>query len=83
MTWSVTTRLRRRIVTTEHVGVTLRASAHEIVAPRSAVTPRHVHSRQDEAFYALDGEVNSYLEDDVTRATAGSFVWCSRTAPHA
>src|SRR5262245_15048635 len=111
MTWSASTRPRRRPMTTEQAGAPFRATArdsatvwhfgmrltflatteatagrcwaHEIVAPRGAATPRHVHSLEDEAFYVLDGEVSFFVEDDVIRATAGSFVWCPRTVPHA
>jgi quercetin dioxygenase-like cupin family protein len=55
----------------------------ELDAPRDAATPRHVHSREDEAFYVLDGVVSLYLGDDVLRASAGTFAWGPRSLPHA
>ena len=35
----------------------------------------HRHSREDEAFYILDGQVSVYVGDDVVRAGAGDFLW--------
>lgn len=36
--------------------------------------PPHVHSREEEGFYVLDGEVTLYINDQRTVATAGMFV---------
>jgi uncharacterized RmlC-like cupin family protein len=46
-------------------------------------TPVHRHSREDEAFYLLDGEVSVYFGDQVVRAGAGDFLWAPREVPHA
>jgi uncharacterized RmlC-like cupin family protein len=46
-------------------------------------TPVHRHSREDEAFYVLDGEVSVYVGDDVVRAGVGDFLWAPRDVPHA
>jgi mannose-6-phosphate isomerase-like protein (cupin superfamily) len=36
--------------------------------------PPHVHSREEEGFYVVEGELTVYVGDREVRATAGSFV---------
>ena len=57
--------------------------AKELLAERGMATPVHRHSREDEAFYILDGQVSVYVGDDVVRAGAGDFLWAPRDVPHA
>ena len=57
--------------------------AKELLAPRGMATPVHRHSREDEAFYLLDGEVSVYVGDQVVRAGTGDFLWAPREVPHA
>jgi len=57
--------------------------AKELLAERGMATPVHRHSREDEAFYVLDGEVSVYVGDDVVRAGVGDFLWAPRDVPHA
>jgi quercetin dioxygenase-like cupin family protein len=57
--------------------------AKELLAARGMATPVHRHSREDEAFYVLDGEVSVYVGDDVVRAGTGDFVWAPRGVAHA
>lgn len=45
--------------------------------------PAHVHSREDEAFYALEGEITFQLGDRHVVAGAGAFVQGPRGLPHA
>lgn len=45
--------------------------------------PLHVHSREDEAFYVLDGEVRFRQGEDEFVAGAGTWVWGPRGVPHA
>ena len=47
--------------------------AKELLAERGMATPMHRHSREDEAFYVLDGEVSVYVGEEVVRARAGRF----------
>ena len=54
----------------------------EIRAVRGAEPPLHLHHREDEAFYLLDGEMTFYIGDAVLEATAGSFVYAPRGVPH-
>jgi len=44
--------------------------------------PLHVHHREDEAFWVLDGEVSMRCGDRTFRAAAGSFVFLPRDVPH-
>ena len=50
--------------------------------PRGAEPPPHVHSREDEAFFLLDGSLTVRVGDRVFAATPGSFVFCPRGVPH-
>ena len=44
--------------------------------------PLHRHPREDEILYVLEGELRIRLEDDVSAAPAGSFVFLPRGLPH-
>jgi mannose-6-phosphate isomerase-like protein (cupin superfamily) len=44
--------------------------------------PLHVHEREDECFYVLDGELSIRCGTDTFDATAGSFVFLPRGRPH-
>ncbi|HEX7300895.1 MAG TPA: cupin domain-containing protein [Solirubrobacteraceae bacterium] len=57
-------------------------SAIEIVQRRGGEPPRHVHHREDEAFYVLEGEMTFHVGDEVLPAPAGSFVFLPRDVPH-
>jgi quercetin dioxygenase-like cupin family protein len=56
--------------------------AIEVASPRGAVPPLHVHEREDEAFYVLDGEYRVFIGDDVIKASPGAWVWGPRAVPH-
>jgi len=44
--------------------------------------PLHVHHRDDESFYVLEGELTMKCGDRTFRATAGPFVFLPRDIPH-
>jgi mannose-6-phosphate isomerase-like protein (cupin superfamily) len=44
--------------------------------------PLHVHEREDECFYVLDGELSIRCGSDTFDAPAGSFVFLPRGRPH-
>jgi quercetin dioxygenase-like cupin family protein len=48
----------------------------------SADSPMHLHTREDESFYVLEGAVTFYIGGEVVHATAGSFVFLPRGVPH-
>jgi mannose-6-phosphate isomerase-like protein (cupin superfamily) len=44
--------------------------------------PMHVHHREDESFYVLEGTVRMQCGDRTFEATAGAFVFLPRGVPH-
>ena len=42
----------------------------EVTEPPNAEAPLHVHHREDEGFYVLDGDVTIHVGDDVVEAGA-------------
>ena len=56
--------------------------AVEVAGPRGAVPPLHVHQREDEAFYVVEGEYSMLVGDDVITASPGTWVWGPRGVPH-
>ena len=54
----------------------------EIVAPARDMPPLHVHRRDDETFYVLDGELTLYVGDDVLTAGPGTCVHAPRNVAH-
>jgi len=54
----------------------------EIQSPAGSGTPMHVHHREDENFYVLEGEFTVHVGGHVHRAAAGSFVFAPREIPH-
>jgi len=54
----------------------------EVTEPPGAQTPLHVHHREDEGFWILDGEVTFHVGDVTIEARAGDFAWGPRDVPH-
>lgn len=44
--------------------------------------PAHVHEREDELFYVLDGEVDGYIEAETFRLQPGGCLLLPRMKPH-
>ncbi len=44
--------------------------------------PLHAHSREDEILYLLDGRLRVRLEEQISEATAGAFVFIPKGLPH-
>src|SRR3954465_11118302 len=55
----------------------------EAMVPPGGGPPPHVHSREEEGFYVLEGEVTFRAGDDRLVATAGMFVNMPVGTPHA
>jgi quercetin dioxygenase-like cupin family protein len=51
--------------------------------PTTGGAPRHVHHREDECFYVLDGTISVEIGDERSEAGRGSFVFLPRDVPHA
>ncbi len=52
------------------------------LAPKGAGSPLHIHHREDEWFYILEGELRFWVGGQHIRAGAGSFVYGPRGIPH-
>ena len=67
-------------VTSEETGGAY-SLAVETTPPHGGI-PLHVHSREDEAMYILEGEYEIQCGDQFFRATAGAFVFLPRSVPN-
>ncbi|MCC7447358.1 MAG: cupin domain-containing protein [Anaerolineae bacterium] len=56
--------------------------ALEGLADRHMAVPLHAHTREDEIWYVLEGEIDFYVGDKVQRGGPGSFVYILRHVPH-
>lgn len=54
----------------------------EALAFQSTEPPLHIHHREDEAWYILDGKMTFYVADEVMEATTGCFAFAPRGIPH-
>lgn len=60
-----------------------RAAVFEVLAPKGAGPPLHVHRREDEWFYILEGGLTFWVGGRVIEASPGSFIYGPRDIPHA
>ena len=49
---------------------------------QSAAPPPHVHTREDECFFVIEGAITCYVGGEVVHVPAGSFVVLPRGVPH-
>jgi quercetin dioxygenase-like cupin family protein len=54
-----------------------------VTQPAGTATPLHVHTREAEAFYVLDGNLTYRAAEQTYRLAAGSFIYLPRGVPHA
>jgi quercetin dioxygenase-like cupin family protein len=59
-----------------------RLTVFEILFPPNSGPPLHVHEREDEAFYVLEGGLSVRMGDEEFEAPAGSFAFQPRGIPH-
>jgi quercetin dioxygenase-like cupin family protein len=59
-----------------------RVAVFEILAPRGHGSPLHVHRREDEWFYIMEGALTFWVGGERIEAPAGSFVYGPRDIPH-
>jgi quercetin dioxygenase-like cupin family protein len=59
-----------------------RVSVIEHLSPQGSGSPLHVHSREDEWFYVIEGALTFWVGGQVIEAPAGSFVYGPRGVPH-
>lgn len=59
-----------------------RFSVTEALAFHTTEPPLHIHHREDEAWYILEGHMTFHVADLVLEAPAGAFVFGPRGVPH-
>lgn len=59
-----------------------RIAITESLASRGFEPPPHIHHREDEAFYLIEGEVEFHCADQTFFAQKGDFVFLPRGLPH-
>ncbi len=59
-----------------------RFSLIEALAFRATEPPLHVHHKEDEAWYVLEGQMTFYVAGAVFKAPTGAFVFGPRGVPH-
>lgn len=55
----------------------------EVQGHGGLAAPHHVHEREAEAFYVVEGEVTLIIGDETVKAPAGSFAFAPRGVTHA
>jgi len=55
----------------------------EAVVPPGGGPPPHFHTREEEAFYVLEGEITFTIDDRTIVGTPGTFAQIPRETPHA
>jgi hypothetical protein len=53
-----------------------------VLATRKAEPPLHMHTREDEAWYVLDGRMTFYLDEVPHVAETGGFIFAPKNVPH-
>lgn len=59
-----------------------RAAVVEIEGRRGDMPPLHVHRREDEVFYVLEGELSLHMPGSSVRLCAGEAFFAPRDVPH-
>jgi quercetin dioxygenase-like cupin family protein len=54
----------------------------EVLEPQGAKAPLHLHRKEDEAFYVLEGEMTFYVGEEEIKAQPGSFIFGPKDVPH-
>jgi mannose-6-phosphate isomerase-like protein (cupin superfamily) len=73
--------LFERLVGAGDTGGTLEASI--VTQPPGAASPLHVHTREAEAWYLLDGTMTYVAGDETFRLAPGDFIYLPLGVPHA
>jgi len=54
----------------------------EVLEPQGAQAPLHLHRKEDEAFWVLEGEMTFHIGEETIKARPGSFVFGPKDVPH-
>jgi quercetin dioxygenase-like cupin family protein len=79
-TWAMGSLFERLVAGAETEGA---LGVSVVTQPPGTATPLHVHSRESEAFYLLDGEMSYQAGETVHRLGPGSFIYLPKGMPHA
>lgn len=79
-TWAMGS-LFERLVRASDTGGQLGVSV--VTQPSGAASPLHVHTREAEAWFVLDGEMTYVAGPETVRMVAGDFIYLPRNVPHA
>jgi quercetin dioxygenase-like cupin family protein len=77
--WSIGGRFTRKVGGSDSAG---RLSILEAVVTRTAEPRRHIHHREDEAFYILEGQLSLHVGETVLTAAAGALAFAPMGIPH-
>lgn len=77
--WTLNT-LTRLVATASSTGGALGVWEQRVTPAGNS--PLHVHQREDEAFYILEGRVTFEIGGERLQASAGDFVFAPRQSPH-
>ena len=78
----VASMIRRREVKASAADTGGQYTLVEITAPAGLQAPLHVHYREDEGFYVLEGSVAIQVGDDTVELGAGQHAYGPRDVPH-
>lgn len=59
-----------------------RFSMVELFATKEGEVPWHIHHREDEGFYIMEGEITVYIDDREIKGHPGDFIFAPKGAPH-
>lgn len=79
-TWALGS-LFERLVTAGHTGGLLDAAI--VTQPPGLAPPEHVHTREAEAWFVLDGTLTYRAGDQLVDLAGGDFIYLPRDVPHA
>ena len=54
----------------------------ELFATKEGEAPWHVHHREDEAFYIIDGEMTVFVGDNAIKGKPGDLIFAPKDVPH-
>jgi quercetin dioxygenase-like cupin family protein len=78
-TWFLTSRMTLKASSESTAGA---LTVIEVLQAPGGAAPWHVHHREDEMFYLLEGNVLFKCGDELFQAGPGSFVFLPRDIPH-
>src|SRR4051812_13823973 len=79
-TWAMGARFERLVGAGDTAGL---LAASIVTQPPGSGSPLHVHTREAEAWYLLEGTMSYVAGDETFHLDAGDFIYLPRNVPHA